>query len=131
VEPPTEKARLHVSVIRVLMVLQAVVVILNFVAAAFFLRAAIFGIFLFFVLYIAQHLINYQSIMVQIFFSIYFAIDFLVFFLLPLQKGTDLSTLPNMDKFAYAVSVVSFVYYCFCLVFCFYPYREFKAIAYN
>lgn len=36
-----------------------------------------------------------------------------------------------MDKFAYAVSILSFIYYSFCMVFCFYPYKEFKAIAYN
>lgn len=123
VEPSTEKARFHVTIIRALMVAQAVVVILNFVAAAYFLREAIFGIFLFFLLYIAQHQISYQVIMVYIFFSIFFAIYFLVYFLLPIQNGVNLSLLPNMEKFAYADAVLTFVYYCFCLVFCFYPYK--------
>jgi hypothetical protein len=36
-----------------------------------------------------------------------------------------------MDKYVYADAVFSFVYYLFCAVACFYPYREFKAIEYN
>jgi hypothetical protein len=113
------------------MVLQVLVAILNFVAASYFLTQAIFGIFFFFLLYITQHQISYQAIMIYIFFSIFFAVLFLAFFLLPIQQGTNLSTFSGMDKFAYAVSIISFIYYIFCTIFCFYPYKEFKAIAYN
>ena len=77
VEPATEKAKTYVTIIRVLLVVQAVVVILNFVAANAFLREAIFGIFFFFILYIIQHQVSYQVIMVYIFISIFFAITFI------------------------------------------------------
>lgn len=131
VEPATEKAKTYVTIIRVLLVVQAVVVILNFVAANAFLREAIFGIFFFFILYIIQHQVSYQVIMVYIFISIFFAITFMVYFLTPLQKGDQFDNYTAMQKFYYADSVISFLYYAFSMVFCFFPYREFKAIAYN
>jgi len=131
IEPPTDRARTYVLIIRILMVVQAIVVILNFVAANQFLREAIFGIFFFLVLYIIQHQISYQILMIYIFISIFFAIDFMVFFLTPIQNGTNISQLAPMDQFIYGDSIFSFIYYLFCLIFCFYPYREFKAIAYN
>lgn len=36
-----------------------------------------------------------------------------------------------MEKFAFSVAVISFVYYSLCFIFFFYPYREFKIIAYS
>jgi len=69
--------------------------------------------------------------MIFIFISIFFTINFLVFFLTPLQNEKDLSALSNMDKYIYADAVFSFAYYLFCSITCFYPYREFKAIEYN
>jgi hypothetical protein len=129
--PATEKAANYRTAIRVLLVIQTIVVILNFVAAASFLREAIFGIFFFFLLYIMQHQLSYQVIMIFIFISIFFAIDFMVYFLTPIQNQQDFRGYSGMDKFAYADSIFSFLYYSFCAVFCFYPYREFKAIEYN
>lgn len=131
VAPATEKAATYRTAIRVLLVIQALVVILNFVAASSFLREAIFGIFFFFLLYIMQHQLSYQVIMVFIFISIFFAINFLVFFLTPIQNQANLAAYSNMGKFIYADSVFSFIYYAFCAIFCFYPYREFKAIDYG
>lgn len=131
VAPATEKAAFYRTAIRVLLVVQALVVVLNFVAAAAFLREAIFGIFFFFLLYIMQHQLSYQVIMIYIFISIFFAIDFMVVFLTPIQNGDNIGTYSGMDKFIYADSIFSFIYYAFCAVFCFYPYREFKAIDYS
>jgi hypothetical protein len=87
VAPATEKAAFYRTAIRVLLALQALVVILNFIAASSFLREAIFGIFFFFLLYIMQHQLSYQVIMIFIFISIFFAINFMVFFLTPIQNG--------------------------------------------
>jgi hypothetical protein len=129
--PATEKAANYRTAIRVLLVIQAFVVILNFVAANYFLREAIFGIFFFFLLYIMQHQLSYQVIMIFIFISIFFAIDFMVYFLTPIQNQDNFGKYSGMEKFAYADSIFSFVYYVFCAVFCFYPYREFKAIDYR
>ena len=62
---------------------------------------------------------------------IFFALIFMVFFLTPLQNGKDLDALSRQEKLEYIVSIISFAYYAFCLVFCFYPYREFKAIEFD
>ena len=129
--PATEKAACYRTAMRVLLVLQTLVVILNFVAASSFLREAIFGIFFFFLLYIMQHQLSYQVAMIYIFISIFFAINFMVYFLTPIQNQANLASYSGMNKFAFADSIFSFIYYVFCAVFCFYPYREFKAIEYN
>jgi len=78
-----------------------------------------------------QRQVSYQMVMIYIFISIFFAVDFMVYFLTPIQQGSNLATYSGMDMFAFVDSIFSFAYYCFCLVFCFYPYKEFKAIAYN
>jgi hypothetical protein len=70
-------------------------------------------------------------IMIFIFVSIFFAIDFMVYFLTPIQNQANFTQYSGMNKFAYADSIFSFLYYSFCMVFCFYPYREFKSIDYN
>ena len=69
--------------------------------------------------------------MIYIFISIFFAINFMVYFLTPLQNGDNIGAYSGMDKFAYIDSIFSFIYYSFCMVFCFYPYREFKGIEYG
>jgi len=81
------------------MILQVVVVVLNFVASTDFLREAIFGIFFLFVLYVMQHELSYQVIMIDIFISIYFSMYFLIFFLTPIQNNTDFTTFSNMQIF--------------------------------
>lgn len=129
--PPTEKARVYAKTFRVMLALQALVVVLNFIAAAAFLREAIFGIFFFFLLYIIQHQLSYQVIMVFIFISLFFAVNFMVYFLTPLQNQVSFPNYSPMQKYYYADAVFSFAYYTFCAVFCFYPYREFKTIEYN
>lgn len=131
VAPSTEKAKFYAQVIRVLLVVQAIVVVLNFISASAFLREAIFGIFFFFLLYLIQHQLSYQIIMFFIFISIFFAVNFMVYFLTPIQNQANFAALSGMAKFCYADSVFSFAYYAFCTVFFFYPYREFKTIEYN
>jgi hypothetical protein len=69
--------------------------------------------------------------MIFIFISIFFAINFMVYFLTPIQNQANFTALAGMEKFCYADAVFSFAYYAFCTVFCFYPYREFKTIEYN
>lgn len=55
----------------------------------------------------------------------------MIYFLTPIQNGTDPGTYNGMDKFYYIDAIISFVYYVFIVIFLFYPYREFKAIAFN
>lgn len=55
----------------------------------------------------------------------------MIYFLTPIQNGTDPATYSGFDKYIYADSIISFAYYVFLMIFCFYPYREFKAIALN
>ena len=55
----------------------------------------------------------------------------MIYFLTPIQNGRNPKTLSSMDQFIYIDSIISFLYYIFAMVFCFYPYREFKAIAFN
>lgn len=106
-------------------------VILNFAATTYFLREAIIGIFFLFILYVIQHELSYQFIMIDIFISLYFAMYFLFFFLTPIQNKIDFSTYSGMDIFRFVDAILSFVYYTVCLTFFLYPYREFKLIAYN
>jgi hypothetical protein len=78
-----------------------------------------------------QRQVSYQMIMVFIFISVYFAVDFMTYFLVPIQQGSDLATYNGTQMYVFADAIFSFLYYCFCMVFFFYPYREFKAISYN
>jgi len=61
--------------------------------------------------------------MIFIFISIFFSIDFMVYFLTPIQNQINFNAVSGMEKFCYADAVFSFLYYAFCTVFCFYPYR--------
>ncbi len=65
------------------------------------------------------------------FFSMYFAIMFMVEFLTPVQNGVDFKYYTDYGMFQYVVYVVSFVYYLFCSILLFFPYREFKAISFS
>jgi ABC-type Mn2+/Zn2+ transport system permease subunit len=106
-------------------------VLLNFVAASQFLQEAIFGIFFIFILYIIQHQCSYQAMMLFIFISLFFAVSFMIYFLTPVQNQINPNTYSSYNQFVYADSIISFIYYVFAMIFCFYPYREFKAIAFN
>jgi ABC-type Mn2+/Zn2+ transport system permease subunit len=131
--PPTEKGMTYKSALKVIMIAQFAIVILNFIAAAEFLSQAIFGLFFILIIWMIQHQCSYQGIMIFIFFSIFFAVSFLIYFLTPIQNGTNPfdSTNTGIKKYIYIDSIISFVYYLFVMIFCFYPYREFKAIAFN
>ena len=131
VEPPTENGKTFKFVLSMMMIPQLIVSILNFIAYEEFVLEAIFGLLFLLILYGIQHQCSYQCLMLYIFISIFFAVVFMVYFLTPIQNGTNLSTETSKRKYIYAVSIISFAYYLFSLIFCFYPYREFKAIAFD
>jgi len=129
VEPPTEKGRTYKTGLRILIIVHCVVILLNFIAASQFLQQAVFGLFFIFILYMIQHQCSYQILMFFIFISLFFAVSFMIYFLTPIQNNLLPST--SFDKFIYADSIISFLYYAFTMIYCFFPYREFKAIAFN
>ena len=131
ITPPNESAATYVTAIRVLMVVQTAVVILNFIAVRAFIREALFGLLMLFLLYMTQRILSHTILMICIFISIFFTVVFMEFFLTPLQQGKELDSLSRREKIEYVVSVISFAYYAFCMIFCFYPYREFKAIDFD
>lgn len=55
----------------------------------------------------------------------------MIYFLTPIQNEKYPTTYSSYDKFVYADSIISFVYYVFAMIYCFFPYREFKAIAFD
>jgi hypothetical protein len=130
-EPTTEAGRNYVKATRIIIVCQIVITITNFVAADYFLREAIFGIMFVVLLYAAQHHLSYQVIMIYIFISIFFAVRYLLFFLQPVQNEQPFSDYTNIQQFAIYEAMVSFVYYTFCSIFFYFPYKEFKVQAYN
>ncbi len=69
--------------------------------------------------------------MIFMFFSMYFAIMFMVEFLTPIQNGVNFKFYSGYDMLQYIIYVISFVYYLFCSIILFFPYREFKAITFN
>ena len=129
--PLTDSAKTYVRATRVIIILQLLITILNFIAAAYFLKEAIFGLMFLLLLYAAQHHLSYQVIMLYIFISIFFAFRFLLFFLQPFQNGTALAALADNYQFAIYQAIVSFAYYLACAVFFYFPYKEFKVQAYN
>ena len=131
VNPPTEKGQTFKKVLTMMMIPQAIVVVLNFISYEQFLLEAFFGLFFLFILYVIQHQCSYQGIMLYIFISIFFGVSFMVYFLTPIQNEINPSTYTGKGKFIYAVSIISCTYYLFALIFCFYPYREFKGIAFD
>lgn len=74
---------------------------------------------------------SHQTLMIFMFFSMYFAIMFMVEFLTPVQNGVDFKSYSSYDMFQYIIYVLSFVYYLFCSIILFFPYREFKAISFS
>lgn len=121
--PPTEKGRSYKNSLRILIIAHCVIVLLNFIAAEMFLQQAVFGLFFIFILYMIQHQCSYQGLMIFIFISVFFAISFMIYFLTPIQNGRSPNNLSSMDKFIYGVSIVSFCYYVFVMIYSFYPYR--------
>ena len=81
--PPTEKAANYVMAIKVIMFVQFLIVIMNFVAADVFLRLAIIGLIFLIVLFVAYYKLSYQAMMIYIFMSLFFAIMFLIHILTP------------------------------------------------
>ncbi len=80
-QPATEAGRNYVKLTRLLIIVQFIITVLNFVTAIYFLREAIFGLMFLLLLYAAQHHLSYQVIMIYIFISIFFAFRYLLFFL--------------------------------------------------
>jgi hypothetical protein len=119
-----------VKLTRLLIIVQFIITVLNFVAADHFLREGIFGMMFILLLYAAQHHLSYQVIMIYIFISIFFAFRYLLFFLEPIQNRSDIAALTGMQQFSFYVAIVSFAYYLFCVFFFYFPYREFKVQAY-
>jgi hypothetical protein len=113
------------------MVFQLIVAIANFVAIDRFAREAIFAIIFLIILYGIQNYLSYQAIMFYIFISIFFAIRYLLFFIEPFQKNRKYQDFDNGLKIAFWVAVISFAYYTFCLIFFYYPYKEFKKLAFT
>jgi hypothetical protein len=79
----------------------------------------------------ARRQMGHQLIMIFIFFSIYFSILFMVQFLTPIQNEKNFSVWNDKEKFNYSIYVISFVFYLVCSIILFFPYREFKAIAFG
>ena len=98
IEPPTDTARTYVTAIRVLMVVQAAVIILNFIAYNAFIREALFGLLMLFLLFMIQRTLSHTALMIFIFLSIFFTVVFMVFFLTPLQNGKELDSLSRQEK---------------------------------
>ncbi len=55
----------------------------------------------------------------------------MVEFLTPVQNGVDFKSYNGYDMFQYVIYVISFVYYLFCSIILFFPYREFKSISFS
>lgn len=72
IEPPTEKAASYVTIIRILAVLQFIVGALGVSSDNYYIPHGIFGIFLAFVLFMAQKVLSHQLIIIQLLLSIYF-----------------------------------------------------------
>jgi len=98
-----------------------VIAILDFVAKSWV--AGFFGILMLFVLFLARRQMSHQTLMIFMFFSMYFAIMFLVEFLTPVQNEVNFNSYSGYDMLQYIIYVISFVYYLFCSIVLFFPYR--------
>ena len=108
---------------------ELVILVLDFVAKSWV--AGFFGILMLLVLFLARRQMSHQTLMIFMFFSMYFAIMFMVEFLTPVQNGVDFKSYSGYDMFQYIIYVLSFVYYLFCSIVLFFPYREFKSISFS
>jgi hypothetical protein len=72
-------------------VLQLIIAVLNIVSVDYFLKHGIFGIFLAFVLFMAQKELSYQILLIDVIVSLFFTFDFLLAFLTYFQNGTNVS----------------------------------------
>jgi hypothetical protein len=88
--PPTQKAANYQKAILVVMLLEFIIVILNFVAVKYIVTG-LFGLMLLLILFMSQRQMSHQMLMIFIFFSIYFCILFMVEFLTPIQNGDTIS----------------------------------------
>lgn len=88
--PPTQKAANYQKAILVVMLLEFIIVIINFVAVKYIVTG-LFGLMLLLILFMSQRQMSHQMLMIFIFFSIYFCILFMVEFLTPIQNGDTIS----------------------------------------
>jgi hypothetical protein len=79
--PPTESAAKYVLIIKVLMVFQFIIAVLDMVAVDLFLREGIFGLVFLILLFAAFYKLSYRSIMIYAFISLFFSVIFLVYIL--------------------------------------------------
>lgn len=79
--PSTEKAAKFVLIIKVLLLLQFGIAILNIVAHEKFLREGIIGLFLPILLFVGFYKLSHQSMMIYTFMSLFFSVMFLVYIL--------------------------------------------------
>ena len=90
IEPPSKAAQIQVNVLRILAALQLVLGVLQLTSDSYFVKHAIFGIFLAVVLFLAQKLLSYQIILMNLIMSIYFCLEFLFACLTYFQNSVDL-----------------------------------------
>ena len=131
VEPPTPKAKSYVQILRVIMVLQFIIGVLDVSSDRYYIPHGIFGIFLAFILFMTQKLLSHQLLMGQILLGIYFNLDFLFGVLVFFQDQINLLTTTTSNKYSFSIFVVTFVYYLVVTIFVYYPYVEFKKISYK
>lgn len=79
--PSTDRACKFVLIIKVLILLQFAVAVLDIVASKHFLREGIFGLFLPILLFLAFYKLYYQTMMIYTFMCLFFSVVFLVFIL--------------------------------------------------
>ena len=77
--PSTQKGKRFVIVIKIMIVLQLAVSILNIIAYDKFLRLGIVGLLLPILLFVGFYKLSHQSMMLYTFMALFFAILFLVY----------------------------------------------------
>jgi hypothetical protein len=130
-EPPSEQTASYLLVLRVIMILQLIIAVLDISADNYYVPHGIFGIFLAFILFITQRLLSHQLLLIQLLISLYFTTEFLFGVLVFFQNGVDLVSTTDALKYSFAVFVISFLYYLFVSIYCYYPYKNFKAVRYR
>lgn len=118
-------------IFKFLIFIQLVIAIVNLTAANFFLKEGIIGLFLAILHGIIQHNLSYQFIIINMLIGLYYFMKFLLFFLQPFQNQVNIETLSSLQRYAIGQSIVCSIYYLFLAIFSFYPYIEFKSIAYH
>ena len=93
VVPPTERADRHVCIIQGLIIVQALLVVFNFIAYKDFLLEAFFGILFLLPLYVIQYKLSHQIVVLYLFISILFMLEFMSYILLRVQNKINFNTL--------------------------------------